>query len=196
MASFGLPKRLCSKYGRWPPHPRPHRPLVPASHRRHALDQAQNEGDSVRVIGGEARGRPLKGPPRTGIRPTSNRVREAIFDLLTAHDADLSAVLDLYSGTGALGVEALSWGAEECDFVEADPKACDVVRENLRRTSSLDRARVHCLPVGRAAARLRGGFTLVVADPPYEYDRAESELAGLIESGLIADGATIVVEHS
>jgi 16S rRNA (guanine966-N2)-methyltransferase len=150
----------------------------------------------MRVIGGEARGRPLKGPPRTGVRPTSDLVREAIFAILMAHDADLTAVLDLYSGTGALGVEALSWGAERCDFVESDTKACEVVRENVRRVDAIDRAAVHCLPVAKAAARLRGPYTLVVADPPYEYDRAESDLGGLIESGLVAEEATIVVEHS
>jgi 16S rRNA (guanine966-N2)-methyltransferase len=150
----------------------------------------------VRVIGGEASGRPLKGPPRSGVRPTTDRVREAIFGILTAHKADLAAVLDLYSGTGALGVEALSWGAGRCDFVEADAKACEVVRENVRRVDAIDRARVHCLPVAKAAGRLRGPYTLVVADPPYEYDRAESDLEGLIAGGLLADGATIVVEHS
>src|SRR2546422_5249533 len=122
----------------------------------------------MRVIGGEARGRPLKGPPRSGVLPTSDLVREAIFAILTAHDCDLTAVLDLYSGTGALGVEALSWGAERCDFVEADAKACEVVRENVRRVDAADRAKVFCLPVAKAPSRLRGPYTLVVADPPYE----------------------------
>jgi 16S rRNA (guanine966-N2)-methyltransferase len=150
----------------------------------------------MRVIGGDAKGRPLKGPPRSGVRPTTDLVREAIFGILAAHDADFSAVLDLYSGTGALGVEALSWGAERCDFVESDPKACDVVRENVRRVDAVDRAGVHCLPVAKAVARLRGPYSLVVADPPYEYDRAESDIAGLIEAGLVAEDATIVIEHS
>src|SRR5436190_2978275 len=150
----------------------------------------------MRVIGGEARGRPLKGPPRSGVRPTSDRVREAIFDVLASHDCDLTSVLDLYSGTGALGVEALSWGAEHCDFVEADAKACEVVKENVRRVDAADRAKVFCLPVARAASRLRGLYTLVVSDPPYEYDRAESDLEALIAAGLLADDATIVIEHS
>src|SRR5437764_12339088 len=114
----------------------------------------------MRVIGGEASGRPLKGPPRTGVRPTSDRVREAIFDVLTAHDCDLTAVLDLFAGTGALGVEALSWGADRCDFVEADSKACEVVKENIRRVGAADRAKVFCLPVAKAASRLRGPYTL------------------------------------
>src|SRR3954454_12854935 len=125
----------------------------------------------MRVIGGEAAGRPLRGPPRTGTRPTTDLVREAIYAVLASHDADLTAVLDLYSGTGALGIEALSLGAELCEFVESDTKACDVIRDNLRRIDAVDRGRVHCLAVAKAANRLRGPFTLVVADPPYEYDR-------------------------
>src|SRR5947209_3594761 len=150
----------------------------------------------MRIIGGEAAGRPLKGPPRTGTRPTTDLVREAIFGILVAHNADLTSVLDLYSGTGALGVEALSWGAERCEFVESDAKACEVIRDNVRRADAIDRARVHCLAVAKSGARLRGPFTLVVADPPYEYDRAQSDVARIIEAGLVADDATIVVEHS
>ncbi len=150
----------------------------------------------MRVIGGEAKGRPLKGPPRTGVRPTSDLVREAIFNLLAAHDADLTAVLDLYAGTGALGIEALSRGAGRADFVEGDPKVCEVIRENLARTALLARGRVFCVPVARAVNRLAGPYTLVVADPPYEYDRAESELAAVIEKGLLAPGGILLVEHS
>ncbi len=150
----------------------------------------------MRVIGGEAKGRPLRGPPRTGVRPTSDLVREAIFNLLAAHDADLSIVLDVYAGTGALGIEALSRGATRCDFVEADHKACDVIRENLVRTALLDRGRVFCLPASRALSRLEGPYTLVVADPPYEYDRAGSELEALIDKGLLAEDGILLVEHS
>src|SRR5688500_1963659 len=96
----------------------------------------------MRVIGGTAGGRILKAPPRKGVRPTSDRVREAIFDLLASHEADLSNVLDLYSGTGALGIEALRRGDGRADFVEADARASEVVRENLVLTGLIDRARV------------------------------------------------------
>jgi 16S rRNA (guanine966-N2)-methyltransferase len=150
----------------------------------------------LRVKGGTARGRTLKGPPRSGVRPTSDLVRGVIFDLLSSHDVDLSAVLDLYSGTGALGIEALSRGADRCDFVESDAKACRVIRENLMRTEFLDRGRVFCFPVAKAFSRLNGPYTLVVADPPYEYDRAESEVAAVVEAGLLAPEGMIVIEHS
>jgi 16S rRNA G966 N2-methylase RsmD len=142
----------------------------------------------------------------------------------------MSRVLDLYAGTGALGIEALSRGAEHCDFVESDSKACEVIRENLNRTRMSDRAKVWPLPVAKAIPRLAerleprqgpagdsvisdeaatphphplpsGGegtavYDLVVADPPYEYDRAEKELTAVLESGLLSPEGTLVVEHS
>lgn len=150
----------------------------------------------MRVIGGSAGGRTLKGPPRSGVRPTPDRVREAVFEVLAAHAADMENVLDLYSGTGAMGIEALSRGAGHCDFVESDPKACDVVRENLTRTGLAHQARLFPLAVAKALGRLAGPYGLVVADPPYEYDRAERELAEVIERGLLAPDGTLVVEHS
>ncbi|MPZ50615.1 MAG: 16S rRNA (guanine(966)-N(2))-methyltransferase RsmD [Dehalococcoidia bacterium] len=150
----------------------------------------------LRVIGGEMGGRVLKGPPKQGVRPTSDRVREAVFEMLAAHGAGLTSVLDLYSGTGAMGIEALSRGAEHCDFVEADQRTSAIIKENLKLTELAARARVLPMPVARAVARLEGPYTLVVADPPYEYDRAERELTEVIERGLVAPEGTVVVEHS
>jgi 16S rRNA (guanine966-N2)-methyltransferase len=122
-------------------------------------------------------------------------VREALFEVL----GDLvvgARVLDLYSGTGAIGIEAMSRGAEWCDFVEADSKAQAVIRENLTRTALLDVAKLYPMSVVRALPRLQGPYDLVVADPPYEYDRAESELAQVITNGLLAPDGTLAVEHS
>lgn len=150
----------------------------------------------MRVIGGVAGGLPLKGPPRSGVRPTSDRVREAIFEVIASHAFSMERVLDLYSGTGALGIEALSRGAGLCHFVESEARACEVIRENLRRTGLVASAMVFPLPVARALGRLPGAYDLVVADPPYEYDRAEQELSAVLEQGLLAPGATLVVEHS
>lgn len=150
----------------------------------------------LRVIAGSLGGRNLKGPPRSGVRPTADRVREAIFEILGAAAASDARVLDLYSGTGALGIEALSRGAAWCDFVESDSKAVEVIRENLRRTALLDSARVYPMAVARALSRLQGPYDLVVADPPYEYDRAESELAAVVDGGLLAPEGVLVIEHS
>jgi 16S rRNA (guanine966-N2)-methyltransferase len=119
-----------------------------------------------------------------------------MFEILGHRDADLTNVLDLYSGTGALGIEAISRGADHCDFVESDPKTCEVIRDNLRRMEALDRGDVYCLTVKRALPRLKGPYTLVVADPPYEYDRAESEMVELVQSSLLAPSALLLVEHS
>ena len=150
----------------------------------------------IRVIAGEAGGRVLKGLSRPDTRPTSDRVREALFAILEAHGVDMTAVLDLYSGTGAMGIEALSRGGGRCDFIEQDQKACAVIKENLRLTGFAERGAVHCLPVARAGARLEGPFSLMVADPPYEYDRAESELVSLLERGLLAPQGMLAIEHS
>jgi 16S rRNA (guanine966-N2)-methyltransferase len=149
----------------------------------------------LRVIGGELGGRVLRGPPRSGVRPTTDRVREALFEILGEAVED-ARVLDLYSGTGAMGIEALSRGASHCDFVESDSKASEVVRDNLLRTALVDRAKVWPLTVARAMGRLQGPYDLVVADPPYEYDRAQSELAEVVTRGLLAEEGTLVVEHS
>lgn len=153
----------------------------------------------MRVIAGRAKGRRLKAPPgRSGrIRPSSDIVRGAIFSALASLDADLSRVLDLYAGSGALGIEALSRGAAWCDFVERDPAACNTIRENLRITGLSESAHVLCLPVEKAPARLHAPYTLVLADPPYNEERAGAALEALASSSLIEPGRTIIVlEHS
>ena len=158
----------------------------------------------LRVIGGELGGRVLRGPPRSGVRPTADRVREALFEMLKSRGAPMRRVLDLYSGTGAMGIEAISRGAEWCDFVESDAKACDVIRENLRITGLRDVTKLWPMPLARVIPRLvaagpeasTAAYDLVVADPPYAYDRAEVELALVVEKGLVAEGGTLVVEHS
>jgi len=152
----------------------------------------------MRVIAGTAKGRRLRGPrDRSGrTRPSSDLVRGAMFSALSSMDADLSRVLDLYAGSGALGIEALSRGAESCDFVERDPGACAVIKENLAATGFAPHCTVHCMPVSRVAERLQGPFTLVLADPPYEDRQAVALLAELASSDLVVDGTTLVLEHS
>ncbi len=150
----------------------------------------------LRVIGGELGGRVLRGPPRFGVRPTADRVREALFEILAARAAPMRRVLDLYSGTGAMGIEAMSRGSEYCDFVESDPKACEVIRDNLRRTELQGKAKLWPMALAKVVNRLEGPYDLVVADPPYAYDRAEAELSSVAQIGLVAEGGTLVIEHS
>src|SRR6202020_1965773 len=127
----------------------------------------------TRIIGGIAGGRRIAVPPR-GTRPTTDRVRESMFNIVTA-PLDLAglAVLDLYAGSGALGLEALSRGATSALFVESDQRAAAVIARNIQ-TVGLSGA-TRCL--GAAAAVLAGGalspVDLVLADPPYEVETAE-----------------------
>src|SRR3990172_1642047 len=150
----------------------------------------------MRVIGGSARGRHLKGPRGPGTRPSSDLIRGAIFDILRSVGADLSRVLDLYAGTGALGIEALSRGAGWCDFVERGRRSCETIRENLAQTGLAERAAVHAISARHAPERLSGPYTLVLADPPYGDERALEDLERMAASPLVAPGAVLVLEHS
>ncbi len=150
----------------------------------------------MRVIAGSAKGRRLAGPPSRETRPTSDLVRGAVFSALEAMDVDLTRVLDLYAGSGALGIEALSRGAEWCEFVEKDARACASIRENLVKTGFDGQAKVHCTPVERASSRLEGPYTLILADPPYALG-AVASLEALVGHGMAEPGRTVLVlEHS
>jgi 16S rRNA (guanine966-N2)-methyltransferase len=150
----------------------------------------------MRVIAGAAKGRRLRGPAGRGTRPTSDLVRGAIFDILRSLGADLSRVIDLYAGTGALGIEALSRGSEGCDFVERDRASCDIIRENLAHTGLGSKANVHCWPVEKAESRLSGPYSLLLADPPYTAEEADRVLAAWGSSSKLTREAVIVLEHS
>ncbi|BAX91767.1 16S rRNA (guanine(966)-N(2))-methyltransferase RsmD [Mycobacterium shigaense] len=152
----------------------------------------------TRIIGGVAGGRRIAVPQR-GTRPTTDRVREALFNIVTARlDLDGLAVLDLYAGSGALGLEALSRGAASALFVESDQRAGAVITRNIE-TVGLPGA---ALRRGTVAAVLAGGATapvdLVLADPPYEVDTAELEavVAALAAHGWVREGAVAVLERA
>ncbi|MSQ31151.1 MAG: 16S rRNA (guanine(966)-N(2))-methyltransferase RsmD [Dehalococcoidia bacterium] len=149
---------------------------------------------SLRVIAGSARGVGLRVPDSTRTRPTAGRLRESLFAMLEAADVDFERVLDLYAGSGALGIEALSRGDGIATFVDADVEAGAVIRENLARTRFADRGRVIVGRVGRWHAPATAAYTLVLADPPYD----DAAPWGAIETsivGALASHATIVVEH-
>jgi 16S rRNA (guanine966-N2)-methyltransferase len=155
----------------------------------------------MRVIAGSARGRTLVSPPkpraagRPGVRPTSDLVRGAIFDMLDALGADYTRVLDLYAGTGALGIEALSRGDGTADFVENDATAAAVIAENLKRTAFEERGRLHRLTAESAIRRLSGPYTLVLADPPYYDEGALATVRAIAESPLVDAATVLVLEH-
>jgi len=149
----------------------------------------------MRVIAGRLGGRRLVAPQGQGTRPTSDRVREALFSALAdVHDA---RVLDLYAGTGALGIEALSRGAASVTFVESARSALSALRDNLATLELAASTTVVAQPVARATLGLVGPFDLVLADPPYA---AVAEVPGAIAAlrarGALARGGRIVVEHA
>ncbi len=192
----------------------------------------------MRVIAGEARGRPLKGPPKgprgSGTRPTSDKVKGAIFSMLEAimvsgvdppgdrwseleqppgeDDEDEAPVeegaspgvwagkriVDLYAGTGALGIEALSRGAVHADFADASPVCQRLIRENLRGTGLVERGRVigGALPAALERSGELGPYDLALLDPPYGDPSLERTLSALDGRALLASGALVVVEHS
>jgi 16S rRNA (guanine966-N2)-methyltransferase len=170
----------------------------------------------MRVIAGSARGRSIKAPPEKITRPTSDKLKGVLFSSLEAlayklgyertideHDAEIFAaaqawprVLDLYAGSGALAIEALSRGAESADLVETNRRACAVLEDNLRQTRLTEHATVHRLPVERAVSTLSGKYDLILADPPYADVEAAKVLDDLARSDRLCERAILVWEHS
>ncbi|MHB8513540.1 MAG: 16S rRNA (guanine(966)-N(2))-methyltransferase RsmD [Actinomycetota bacterium] len=151
----------------------------------------------MRVISGEARGRTLKSVPGSATRPTADRVRQTIYDILgSVRGKD---VLDLFAGTGALGLEALSRGASSARFVESSPIAARVIRSNIEMLGYQDRATVSELDVRKLLlGRIPIGFDLIFCDPPYQ--AGVSYLGGVLKSlgerGWVAPGGMVVVESA
>jgi len=148
----------------------------------------------VRIVGGEARGRPLRAVPGRSTRPTSDRVRQSLFDAL-GQRCDGLRVLDLFAGTGALGLEALSRGARSATLVDEDKNACAVALRNAESLGYGDRCRVVREDVFRAVPRLDGPYDLVFSDPPYATRTTRPVLELLADAGLLAEGGRAVLER-
>jgi 16S rRNA (guanine966-N2)-methyltransferase len=149
----------------------------------------------MRVIAGTARGIQLVAPRDRGTRPITDRVKETLFGILGERVID-ARVLDLYAGSGAIGIEALSRGATHATLVEKSRGALAAITENLRRSGLAEAAQVRGMDVSRflASAPAEGDrFDLVVLDPPYEERAILPPLEGLVP--LLASPATVVVKH-
>lgn len=157
----------------------------------------------MRIVGGGFRGRALSAPPGAGTRPTSDRARQAVFNILehSPWSPGLRGrrVIDLFAGSGALGLEALSRGAAFCLFVETDEAARAAIRDNVEALGLFGASRVH----RRSAADLGGrpasagpAFDLAFLDPPYSRGLGEQALARLVEGGWLAPGALVVFERA
>jgi 16S rRNA (guanine966-N2)-methyltransferase len=171
----------------------------------------------VRVIAGLARGRPLRAPTRAPTRPTADKTKGAIFSMLDAealrrgfdpvaddeeHDGRFAMavawprVLELYAGSGALAIEALSRGAEHADLVDSSREARAAIADNLQKTGLADRAKVHGLTSEAAVSTFRGPYDLILLDPPYDAEGVRLVLERLAGSGLLNRSGVVVWEHS
>ena len=150
----------------------------------------------MRVVAGEARGRTLMAPEGSGTRPTSDRVRESIFNMLFSLQAtEGSAVLDLYAGCGALGIEALSRGAASCVFVEQHRRAVSCIETNLELTGFADRGTVVQADAVTWVGANDATFDLVLADPPYADDDWVSLLDVLDARWVVAEAGRELEPH-
>jgi len=150
----------------------------------------------MRVVAGAYKGHPLAAPKRASTRPTQDRVREALFSILgSVRDA---RVLDLFAGSGALGIEALSRGARECTFVDSDWAATRAIRENLRRlgVGTGHVARSDALVFLRTAARRSQQWNLVFCDPPYRLAHRLADVLDELLPRVLAEKARVVCESA
>ncbi|HEY3449881.1 MAG TPA: 16S rRNA (guanine(966)-N(2))-methyltransferase RsmD [Myxococcales bacterium] len=151
----------------------------------------------MRIVAGTAKGRTLKGPKGPGLRPTADRVRESLFNIL-GQWLEGQVVLDLFAGTGALALEALSRGAARAVLVDSGREALKLCRENADELGLGDRVQILAAAVDErtlARARESGPFDLVFADPPYAA-QTPAEVATLVaKSGVLKEGGVLVVEH-
>ncbi len=150
---------------------------------------------SVRITGGEHRGRRLRSYRGGDLRPTSDRVRGAIFSILGPDAVEGVRVLDLYSGTGALGIEALSRGAAWVDFVEANGRRCQQIGESLRELSLANKGKVYRARVENILDSLPEAYELIFADPPYDTVPWENLMDGLSRYSLVKQNSVVVAEH-
>jgi 16S rRNA (guanine966-N2)-methyltransferase len=155
----------------------------------------------MRVIAGERRGFQLKGPAGRFTRPMADRVKEALFSMLASLGVEPVRVLDLYAGTGGLGIEALSRGAERADFVEQNAAAAAVVRANIAHTRYGDVSRVYKEPVSSFLARAERHaddvtpYDLIIMDPPYADPHLIETLERIGRSPLVESATVLAIGH-
>jgi len=150
----------------------------------------------MRVIAGKAKGHRLKAPKGTTTRPATDLVRGAIFSILESTTSDWERVLDLFAGSGALGIEALSRGAGWVDFVEHKPRCCDIIRQNLEKTKLTAQTHIYCCSVVKALSFLDKEYSIILMDPPYSNSSIGNVITQLATSKLVGTNSILVVTHS
>jgi len=148
----------------------------------------------MRIIAGKWRGRPIEAPPGPATRPTADRVRETLFSMLASRlgSFDDLRVGDLFAGSGALGLEALSRGAESATFVENDPAAAATIRRNAQTLG----ATIQLLATSALALPRSDPFDLILADPPYASGAGSAVVAAVMQAGWLAPGGWMSLETS
>ena len=149
---------------------------------------------AVRLIGGLSKGRLLHVPKGSDIRPTSGVIRRALFSMLTPF-IEGAAVLDLFAGTGALGIEAISRGASTADFIEQNPRQCAAIRGSLSSLGYSTQGRVRALSVQKVVSAADKAYDLIFLDPPYKMENLEGLLENIADSKLISNKTVVAVEH-
>jgi len=151
----------------------------------------------MRIIGGEARGRPIHLPGGCRIRPTADRVKKSLFDIL--HPVTGKLFLDLFAGTGNVGLESLSRGARFAVFVERDGRLVELMRKSLAQLGFSERAEVIAADAERGLGRLaqrKERFDIVFADPPYDEGLIAETVKWLEKGNILAEGGIVVLQHS
>ncbi|MEE0772131.1 MAG: 16S rRNA (guanine(966)-N(2))-methyltransferase RsmD [Anaerovoracaceae bacterium] len=152
------------------------------------------EDSSMRIIAGEFKGRRLESPADYSIRPTTDKVKEALFSILTEKLWG-SRVLDLFSGTGNLGIEALSRGAAECVFCDSSRDSLKLIKSNIAHCRAEKGAKVMAGDFRKTLMNLEGKFDIIFLDPPYQKGFLEPTFSLIRERELLAEGGIIVAEH-
>ncbi|PDW04177.1 16S rRNA (guanine(966)-N(2))-methyltransferase RsmD [Candidatus Viridilinea mediisalina] len=152
----------------------------------------------MRVITGRAKGHRLKAPKGLATRPMLDRVKESLFSVLEGYGPIQGQVLDLYAGTGSLGIEFLSRGAEWADFVEQSAHVCTIIKANLAHTRLAEYGRVHTMAVDRFLVSQRGArrYDYVMMDPPYADPAIEQTLGLVVKTQVGRLGGLLIVGHS
>lgn len=148
----------------------------------------------MRVIAGDKKGIQLKTPPGMSTRPTADRVKEALFSIIQ-FDVPGTRVLDLFGGTGQLGIEALSRGATQAVFVDQDRGACSIIKENIKRTDFQDRAKVIQSDYLAYLHQTKEKFDIILLDPPYAEVFLENSLNLITEIDILQSGGIIATER-
>ncbi len=148
----------------------------------------------MRVIAGTYKGRKLESPDNYDIRPTTDKAKEACFSILY-NELPGARVLDLFAGTGALGIEALSRGASECTFVDHSRQAISLIRKNLDHCQVTEKTQLRAGDYRKVLAGLGGTYDIILMDPPYNQGLLEDAFHLIRQQGLLAEDGVIVCEH-